>query len=123
MTERLIRAIENPFVDIIGHPTGRLLNVREGYTADWQKIFEACVKEEVALEINSFTDRLDLNDSLVFEAKKFGVKFAISTDAHHIGHMDNMIYGVSVARRGWCEKENILNSRSSKELENFLSIS
>jgi len=120
MTQRIIKAVENKFVDIIGHPTGRLINEREGYDADWQKIFKVCAKEKVALEINSFPERLDLTDSLVFEAKKYGVRFAISTDAHHLGHMNNMVYGVSVARRGWCEAKNILNSFSYNELKNWL---
>ncbi len=120
MTERIINAINNPFVDIIGHPTGRLINEREGYEADWKKIFEVCAKEDVALEINSFPERLDLTDSLVLQAKKFGIKFAVSTDAHNIGHLDNMVYGVSVARRGWCEKKDILNCKSYTELSSWL---
>jgi DNA polymerase (family 10) len=120
MTARIIKAIENPYVDIIGHPTGRLINQREGYDADWQKVFEACVKNKVALEINSFPERLDLTDSLVFEARKLGVKFAISTDAHSIGHFPNMVYGVSVARRGWCEREDVLNALGAAELGKWL---
>lgn len=120
MTERIINAIKNPFVDIIGHPTGRLINEREGYEADWKKIFEVCAKENVALEINSYPQRLDLTDTLVLEAKKFSIKFAISTDAHNIAHMDNMVYGVSVARRGWCEKKDILNCKSYTELSSWL---
>jgi len=120
MTERIINAVKNPFVDIIGHPTGRLINEREGYDADWKKIFEVCAKENVALEINSFPERLDLTDTLVLEAKKFKIKFAISTDAHNITHLDNMVYGVSVARRGWCEKKDILNCYGSTELISWL---
>ena len=113
MTKRLLRAIEHKDVNIIGHPTGRLLNKRESYEADWDKIFNACIKNKVALEINSFPIRLDLKDSLVFEARKKGVKFVISTDAHRPEHLNNMIYGVSVARRGWCNAENILNTSNN----------
>lgn len=116
MTKRIIRAIKNPYVDIIGHPTGRLINEREGYEANWQEIFKACAEFKVALEINSFPQRLDLTDSLVFEARRHKVMFAISTDAHSVGHLNNMIYGVSVARRGWCEKENVLNTLGGKEI-------
>lgn len=110
MTQRIIKAVSNDFVDIIGHPTGRILNKRDGYEADWPKIFGECAKQKVALEINAYPDRLDLTDALVFEARKMGVKFAISTDAHNVNQMDNMIYGVSVARRGWCEKKDIINA-------------
>ena len=110
ITDRIITAIENKFVNIIGHPTGRILNERNGYEADWEAIFNACVKNNVALEINAYPDRLDLPDSLVFDARKAGVKFVISTDAHSLDQMNYMNFGVSVARRGWCEKSDILNS-------------
>lgn len=111
VTKRLIAASENPDIDIIGHPTGRIINVREGYDADWKKVFEACKKNNVVLEISAFPNRLDLTDSLVFEARKMGVKFAICTDAHSVAQLNNMLYGVEVARRGWCERKNILNTK------------
>jgi DNA polymerase (family 10) len=120
MTKRLIRAIENPNVDIIGHPSGRIINRREGYQVDWPEIFKACAANKVALEINAFPDRLDLVDSLVQEAKKFGVKFTICTDAHNVSQMDNMIYGVSVARRGWAEPKDIISTYSLAELNKWL---
>jgi len=119
MTKRLIRAIENPNVDIIGHPSGRIINRREGYQVDWPEIFKACVANKVALEINAFPDRLDLVDSLVQEAKKFGVKFVICTDAHNVSQMDNMIYGISVARRGWAEAKDVLSTRPFPELQTW----
>ena len=120
MTKRLINAVRNPFVDIIGHPTGRLINEREPYEADWSEIFKECANENVAMEINSFPERLDLTDSLILQAKRHNIKFAISTDAHNISHLDNIIYGVSVARRGWCKKEDILNTLSLSGLTEWL---
>ena len=110
ITKRLMTAINSPHVQVISHPTGRLLNQRESYEADWPKVFEACVKTNTMLEINAYPNRLDLTDTLIREAKKVGVKFVIDTDAHRISHMDNMRFGVAVARRGWCEKKDIANT-------------
>jgi len=118
MTNRLISAIENPNIDIVGHPTGRIINEREGYDADWDQVFKACVKNNVALEINAYPNRLDLTDNLVFEARKYGVKFAICTDSHSVEQLNNMCFGVSVARRGWCEKKDILNTQSFDKFAN-----
>ena len=112
MTERLMVALENPYVHIISHPTGRLLLEREGYELDWERIFEACVKYGKILEINAQPKRLDLPDALVREAVKRGVRLAINTDAHHYEDMGMMPFGVSVARRGWAEKEDIVNTLS-----------
>lgn len=120
MTKRIITAIENPNIDIIGHPTGRIINEREEYQVDWEKVFAACKKHNTALEINAYPERLDLTDSLVFKARQMGVKFAISTDAHAVRHLNNMVYGVSVARRGWGEKGDIINTLSLSGLERFL---
>jgi DNA polymerase (family 10) len=110
MTQRLLTAIKNPNIDIIGHPTGRVINRREGYEADWDQIFRACAENNVALEINAYPNRLDLTDNLVYDARKYGVKFAISTDSHSVEQLNNMCFGLSVARRGWCEKKDILNT-------------
>ncbi len=111
VTKRLERALTaNPKVRILGHPTGRLIGSREGVDADWPKIFEIAHKHDIALEINSYPDRLDLPDSLVYDAHKIGVKFSIDTDAHATEHMSLMQYGVSVARRGWLTKDDIVNS-------------
>ena len=110
MTERLITALKNPYVHAIGHPTGRLLGKREAYEVDWDKVFTVAAKEGKFMEINAFPTRLDLPDTLVREAKRYGVKFVINTDAHQLVHLDNMRFGVSVAQRGWCEKSDIINT-------------
>lgn len=110
ITKRMMTAINSPHVKVVSHPTGRLLNQRESYEADWPKVFEACVKTGTMLEINAFPSRLDLTDTLAREAQACGVKFVINTDAHRLSHMDNMKFGVSVARRGWCERQDIANT-------------
>ena len=110
ITKRLMTAVKSPYVQVISHPTGRLLNKRESYEADWPQVFKACTKTQTFLEINAFPTRLDLTDTLVREAIKFGVKFIINTDAHQLEHMDNMRFGVAVARRGWAQKKDIANT-------------
>lgn len=110
ITKRLIRALENPNVDIISHPTNRLLNERESSEADWEEIFKIVAKRGKILEINGYPNRLDLTDNLVRRAIQFGVKFIISTDSHEVSQMENMRFGVSVARRGWAGKEDIVNT-------------
>ena len=120
MTARMIKAISHPHVDIIGHPSGRIIGRREPYDVDWNAIFEACVKYNTALEISSFPDRLDLKDTLCREAKKYGVRFAINTDSHQEGHLALMRYGVSVARRGWLTKNDIINTLNLNELMIYL---
>ena len=110
ITKRLMGALLNPHVDIISHPTNRLLNERNSSEADWKEIFKAAAKNNKILEINGYPNRLDLRDDLVREALKYGVKFVINTDAHEIEQMDNMPYGVSVARRGWAEAIDIVNT-------------
>jgi len=116
MTKRLIRAIENENVDIIGHPTGRIINEREAYDFDFDEVFDAARKKGTCFEINAFPDRLDLNDVNARTAKERGLKLAIGTDAHRPDHMRFMEFGVAVARRGWLEKRDLLNTLSSKEL-------
>lgn len=110
ITKRLIKALESPHVDIISHPTNRLLNERDSSDADWDEVFKYAAKYNKILEINSSPNRLDLRDDLVRAAKKYGVKFIIDTDAHAVSQMDNMKFGVSVARRGWATKEDIVNT-------------
>lgn len=110
MTERIISALKNPYVRFLGHPTGRLLNEREGYEADWNKIFQVCKEYDKALEINAFPNRLDLPDALVRSAINAGVKLIINTDSHDISQMDLIKYGVYVARRGWATKHDIINT-------------
>lgn len=110
ITKRLQFALEHPLVNGIAHPTGRLLLQRSGYEADWLSIFETCLKKGKFLEINSFPDRLDLPDGLVREAIRAGVKLVVNTDAHRVDHLNLMRYGIAVARRGWAESKNILNT-------------
>lgn len=110
ITKRLLVAANSPYVQVISHPTGRLLNQRESYEADWPKIFEVCVKTKTMLEINAYPNRLDLPDTLVREATKAKVKLIINTDSHQLSQMDNMRFGVAVARRGWVTKKDIANT-------------
>ncbi len=110
ITKRLLSALSNPHVDIISHPTNRLLNDRPSSEADWEAVFKVAAKNNKLLEINSFPNRLDLRDDLVRMALSYEVRFVINTDAHAASQMDNMPYGVSVARRGWAEKKDIVNS-------------
>lgn len=109
MTKRIIKALSNPYVKVLTHPTGRILNERSGFEADWPEIFKLVAKNNQALEINAYPNRLDLSDNLIREAKKLGVKFIINTDSHEISQMSNMVFGVATARRGWATKEDIVN--------------
>lgn len=109
-TERLIKAMGNPNIGIIYHLTGRLINQREPIQLDLKKIFETAAKTKKILEINASPGRLDLKDEHIKLAKKYGVKFAINTDAHNANELSLMEYGVSQARRGWLEKNNVLNT-------------
>ena len=111
MTKRLIRAIENPHIDVIAHPTGRLILRREAYPLDLDKIFKAAKANNTALEINAYFERLDLKDTHIRQAKEAGVKLVISTDAHSINHLTMMELGIAQARRGWAEKKDILNTK------------
>lgn len=120
MTERIIKGLSHPKAKIFAHPSGRLINQREPYEVDWSKLFNFVIQSNKILEINSWPTRLDLQDTLVMEARKMGIKFAINTDSHALGHMDNMKYGVSVARRGWCEKEDIINTWPYEKLMDFI---
>lgn len=112
VTERVLKALEHPKATILGHPTGRLIQQREGIEFDWDKIFSFCKKKKKWLEINAWPLRLDLPDYLVREAVKNGVKMVIGSDAHSLKEMDLIEYGVSVARRGWAEKKDIINTFS-----------
>ena len=120
VTKRIVSAMENPNVDIIAHPTGRLISSREGYDIDLDRIMEKAALTNTALEINAYFDRLDLNDTNCRKAKDLGVKFAIGTDAHNLGMLWYAKLGVGVARRGWLERGDVLNSCSWPELERIL---
>ncbi len=122
MTNRIIRAMENPHSDVLAHPTGRLLLEREGIEADWEKIFKRLAQLGKFLEIDGYPNRLDLPDNLVKEAKRFGVRFTVDTDAHRTEHFKLMEYGVSVARRGWLQKESVINTLPYSKLKDILNI-
>lgn len=121
MTERLIKAIKNPYVNVIGHPRGRIINKREAYDFDMEAILKEAKKRKVALEINAFWNRLDLDDISARQAKDIGTKLVISTDAHDVSHLSMMTYGLNQARRGWLEKKDVLNTFNLKDLQSFLS--
>jgi DNA polymerase (family 10) len=116
MTERIIKAMESPHVDILAHPTCRLLPAREPVAVDMEAVFRAAVATGTALEINAMPSRLDLKDTHVYRARELGVRLIINTDAHSSGHLDFMRFGIGVARRGWCRAEDILNTLSRAEL-------
>ncbi len=119
-TERIIKAIKNPHVNILGHPSGRLINQREPYAVDMEKIIDACVKHHVALEIDGQPTRLDLFDYYCKMAKEKGAKFTVDSDSHNTNQMEFLHFGISVARRGWLEKEDVLNTLSLQKLMKFL---
>lgn len=120
MTNRIIRAIENPNVDVIAHPTGRLIGKREPYEVDMDKIMDACKANKKILELNACPERLDLSDMNCRKAKEKGIKIVISTDAHRDVHLTWMKFGVATARRGWIEPQDVINSLSLSELMKFL---
>lgn len=120
ITARLLKAINNPHVDIIGHPSGRLIERRQPLEIDWDQVFQTAAKTGTIMEINAQPDRLDLNDDLIILAKKYGVKFVISTDSHHLAHLENMRYGVATAHRGWLEQKDVLNTLSLDKFQIYL---
>jgi DNA polymerase (family 10) len=110
MTDRLLKAIENPNTSIIGHPTGRMQLRRDAYHFDMDAVLTAAAKHKVAMELNSYPDRLDLNDVHLRQAKQRGVKIVINTDSHHTSHLDKIRYGILQARRAWLTKDDVLNT-------------
>lgn len=116
MTERIIKAMRNPYVTILGHPTGRLLGEREAYEVDLEQVIRAAQVAGTALEINAFPQRLDLDDIHCKRAKELGVMMAIGTDSHTNSQLETMPLGLAVARRGWLERSDLLNTLSLKEL-------
>jgi len=120
ITNRTIKAMENEHVDFLAHPTCRLLGRREPFELNMDRLFDAARETNTYLEINSFPDRLDVNDIHTKLAKEKGVKFVIGTDAHNLNHLSFMQFGVATARRGWLEKKDILNTYSLKEIEKHL---
>jgi DNA polymerase (family 10) len=114
MTDRLLRAIENKNVSILGHPTGRLLLRRDAYSFDMNAILNAALKNKVAMELNAYPDRLDLNDVHLRMARERGVKVVINTDAHHTSHFEKIKYGILQARRAWLTADDVLNTLPEK---------
>jgi len=120
MTKRIIKGMDNEQVDFVAHPTGRLIGKREPYEVDLEQIIDTAKETDTRLEINSFPDRLDLDDTHVKLAKEHGVQFVLGTDSHSINHLDFMRFGIATARRGWLEKKDILNTYSLKDIEKIL---
>jgi DNA polymerase (family X) len=120
MTARVLRAIENPYVDIIGHLTTRQIGKRPPVDMDLEAVFEAAGRTGTALEINSHPDRLDLSDEHVLWARRHGVRFAVNTDAHAVPHLDHRRFGVGVAQRGWLTKDDVINAWPLRQLQRFL---
>jgi DNA polymerase (family 10) len=120
MTARMIRAMENPNVHVIGHPTTRKIGRRDPVDLDLEAVFEAAARTGTALEIDAYPDRLDLRDEHVRWARGHGVRFAIDTDAHAVGHLDAMRFGVGVAQRGWLTKDDVINAWPLSKLRRFL---
>ena len=121
MTARVVRAIENPFVQIIGHPTGRLLGQRPGYAIDMDAVISAAAANDVVLEINASPSRLDLEPCMARRASENGVLLAVNTDAHSTKQVANMAFGVNVARRGWLKKEDVINTYPLASLKKIIS--
>ena len=115
MTERLLKAIGNPNVSLIGHPTGRIQLRRDAYQFDMDAVLTTAAKNKVAMELNSYPDRLDLNDVHLRQAKLRGVKIVVNTDSHHTSHLDKIRFGVLQARRAWLTKNDVLNALPEKQ--------
>jgi DNA polymerase (family 10) len=115
MTDRLLQAIANPNVSILGHPTGRLLLRRDSYGFDMDAVLKLAAQNRVAMELNSYPDRLDLNDVHLRQAKRHGVKIVINTDSHHTSHMEKIRFGILQARRAWLGKDDVLNTLPTEE--------
>jgi len=120
VTQRVLNAIRNPHVDIIGHPTGRLIPDREGADLDMDAVLKAASETGVALEINASPYRLDLDDVYARRAKELGIPISINTDSHSEADLDMLFYGVAIARRAWLTKEDVINCWTTKKLLDWL---
>ena len=118
-TKRVIKAMENPYTTILGHPTGRLLLAREGYPVDMTKVIEAAADLGVSIELNANPHRLDIDWRLIHDAKNKGVMISINPDAHRIEGINDIRYGVGIARKGWLTKKDVLNCLTAEELIKF----
>lgn len=120
MTRRIVRAVSNPCVHVLGHPTARLIGRRASVDADWDAVFEACARHHTVLEIDAFPDRLDLPADLIRRALRHGVKFSIDSDAHATKHFENLRYGVGTAQRGWLTPGDVVNTWPLDRLRDYL---
>ncbi|HOI44131.1 MAG TPA: DNA polymerase/3'-5' exonuclease PolX [Candidatus Aminicenantes bacterium] len=116
VTERMLRAMENPLVRVIAHPSGRLISGREGYDVDLDRVLKQATETGTALELNAYYDRLDLNEFYLKKAREAGIKISLGTDTHSAGGLQMMRFGVGIARRAWLEKSDVINSLSGEEL-------
>ena len=119
-TRRIIKALENPFVNILAHPTGRVIGERDPYQVDMKEIMKTAKENNSFLELNSYPYRLDLNDTYCKMAKEMGLKIAINSDAHSIDGLDNLSFGIQQARRGWLEVEDVINAQNLGRLKRLL---
>jgi DNA polymerase (family 10) len=120
ITKRLVSAIKNPYVTVIAHPTGRLIGERDAYEVDMEKVFSAAKEAGKAMELNAYPLRLDINDTYAKRAKEMNIPIMINTDTHVIQQFDFMIYGVSIGRRGWLEKNDVINTLNMENLLKWL---
>ena len=118
-TKRVIKAMENPYTTILGHPTGRLLLAREGYPVNMKKVIDAAADLGVAIELNANPHRLDIDWRIIHDAKNKGVRISIDPDAHRIEGIDDIRYGIGIARKGWLTKVDVLNCLTVEELLKF----
>jgi DNA polymerase (family 10) len=121
-TNRILKGMDNEYVTFLAHPTCRMIGHRKAFNLDMEKIFEKALEQNIYLEINSFPDRLDLNDYHTKLAKDRNCKLVINTDSHNLDHLEFMKYGISMGRRGWLEKEDILNTKSLHEIEKIFGL-
>ncbi|MBZ9572855.1 PHP domain-containing protein, partial [Patescibacteria group bacterium] len=119
MTQRIIKAMKNPYIKIISHPTGRILKRRDEYQIDIDKVLRAARETKTILEVNSYPERLDLNDVNIKRAIEFGIKLVINTDSHRKDQLRFMEFGIAQARRGWAEKKDIINTQPLEKLLKF----
>jgi DNA polymerase (family 10) len=120
LTERVLTSLKHPLISMIGHPTGRILNERQGYSLDWEKVFNAAKEYDKVLEINGFPNRSDLPDPLIREAVKRKIKVAINTDSHRTMHLHSMKFGIGLARRGWTTPDLVINTWPLLKLLDYL---
>jgi DNA polymerase (family 10) len=119
-TARIIQAMENPNVDILAHPTGRLMPNRQAMDIDIEAVFQTALHTGTVLEINAMPDRLDLKDTHIYRARQLGIALVINTDSHSTEHFPLMRFGIGIARRGWCEARDILNTRPLTEVMKYI---